>query len=311
MNGAADGVLVIGATGFIGSAVTSSLARRGRRVHALGRSDPALAFPAGVAHVRGSIEDTGLLRETLAHCGAIVHAAGATTPGSSARDPAFEITANLLPLARVLECATMFPRRHLVFLSSGGAVYGDAARGAGEATPLRPRSYYGAGKAAAEALIHVCTATTDWSATVLRPTNPYGPGQTAARGFAIVPTLFERALDGDAFPVWGDGSSVRDYCYIDDLVEAVLAALEHRPPAGFGVYNVASGSTASVAELAAACERASGRRIRLEVQPARAVDVAHVSPDGRAIAAALGWRSRVGLEDGLARTWRWFGTASG
>ena len=297
-------VLVLGANGFIGSTVASTLGRLGHSVQALGRGTPA-ASGQGVAWIHGSIEDTALLRDAVARCSQIVYVASVTTPSTSARDPALEVIGNLLPLARLLECANDFPQRRLVYLSSGGTVYGDLAAGANEATPLRPRSYYGAGKAAAEALLHACAATTDWTATVLRPTNLYGPRQPTARGFAIIPTLFARALDGACFQIWGDGSAVRDYCYIDDLVDAVLSALTARPPTRFAVYNVASGCTASITDLVGACERACGRSIRVELKPPRGVDVRHVAPDNRALTAALGWRPRVDLAEGLARTWDW------
>jgi UDP-glucose 4-epimerase len=306
---AAGNVLVLGSGGFIGSAITESLARTRRRVHAMGRSEVTTDAP-NVLRVRGSIEDTALLHESIASCEHIVYCASVTTPGTSAGDPTLEVLGNLLPLARVLECAADFPKRRLVFLSSGGTVYGDGGRGAVETTPLQPRSYYGAGKAAAEAMIHACVASSDWQATVLRPSNVYGPGQDLAKGFAIVPTLLARALDGLPFQVWGDGTAVRDYCFIDDLVEAagaVLAAPQIRP---FATYNVASGFTASIVELISLCEAATGRKIKTEYQRARGVDIAHVSPSNRTFLDSFAWRPRIDLAAGLARTWDWTRQAS-
>lgn len=297
-----DGVLVLGANGFAGNAISSQLAAGGRRVLAYGRSSQV---PRNVVAIQGSIEDATLLRSAIRDCSHIVHAASLTTPGTSALDPSLEVVGNLLPLARLLECAEEFPDKRLVYLSSGGAVYGDAANGANESTPVRPRSYYGAGKVAAEAMIHACTATTTWTACVLRPSNLYGPGQHTARGFAIVPTLFERALDGRQFHIWGDGSTVRDYCYIDDLVEAVQLVLAGDPLRRFAVCNVASGETASILDLVAACERTSGRSVAVSFSPARDVDVPRVVLDVSAI-RELGWRARVDLESGLRLTWEWF-----
>jgi len=301
-------VLVLGANGFVGAAIVAGLARSGRRVLAYGRAHVTATNP-NVESIQGSIEDSSLLHEAIAQCSDIVHVASLTTPGTSARDPALEVIGNLLPLARVLECANEFRQRHLVYLSSGGTVYGNLAANAVEATVLRPRSYYGAGKVAAEALIHACAETTDWCASVLRPSNLYGPGQETARGFAIVPTLFERARDGQPFQIWGDGLAVRDYCYIDDLVDAVRLVLECPTPQRFALYNVASGSTASIVDLIAACERVSGRPIARAFKPARQVDVVHVSPDSAAIRAALDWRPQIDLAEGLARSWRWMTAA--
>ncbi|MBN8481195.1 MAG: NAD-dependent epimerase/dehydratase family protein [Xanthomonadales bacterium] len=302
-----DSVLVLGSAGFLGSAIVQGLAAAGNHVLALGRSEQ-IGESDGVVRMRGSIEDGAQLQEALGRCDRIIYCASLTTPGTSARDPALEVLGNLLPLARVIECAHDFPACHLVYLSSGGTVYGDGGRDAVESTPLRPRSYYGAAKIGAEALLHACAATSDWRVTVLRPTNPYGPGQAIAKAFAVVPTLFQRAIDGARFPIWGDGSAVRDYCYVDDLVGAVLATLAHEHGGDqdrFRVFNVSSGDAVSVVELLRLCEQASARRIEIEFLPARSVDVAHVSPSHAALSAATGWRPSVPLGEGLARTWRW------
>ena len=175
-----------------------------------------------IVRLRGSIEDRQLLRSALSESDTIAYCAAMTTPGTSATDPALEVMGNLLPLARLLECASDFPEWHIIYLSSGGAIYGDDAEDATESNTLRPRSYYGAGKASAEAFLAACAAAGPWTATTLRPSNLYGPGQQASKGFAIVPTLFDRAKDGKTFQVWGDGSVVRDYLFLDDLVEAIV-----------------------------------------------------------------------------------------
>lgn len=304
MTAARSGVLVLGSAGFIGSAVCRHLAERNCKVHALGRSETEETHP-NLVRIRGSIEDRGLLREALGACESIVYAAAVTTPGSSARDPSLEVLGNLLPLSRLLECAADFPGRRVVYLSSGGAIYGEAARDACETDPLRPRSYYGAGKVAAEAFLHASVASSDWTAVSLRPSNLYGPGQHATKGFAIVPTLFDRAIDGQAFQIWGDGSSLRDYCYIDDLLEAIALSVEKPLKGNYNVYNVASGQAASILELIEACQLASGKPIRTEFRPLRGVDVACVSPSHQAISDELGWMPRVDLKTGLQRTWHW------
>ena len=304
MNTARPRVLVLGSAGFIGSALCRYLADRDFRVHALGRSEAEETHP-NLVRMRGSIEDRGLLREALAACEHVVYAAAMTTPGTSARDPGLEVLGNLLPLSRLLECAADFPGRRVVYLSSGGAIYGEAARDAGETDPLRPRSYYGAGKVAAEAFLHACVASSDWTAVSLRPTNLYGPGQHATKGFAIVPTLFDRAIDGQPFQIWGDGSSVRDYCHIDDLLAAIELAVVKPLKSDFNVYNVASGQSASILELVEACQLASGRPIRTEFRPLRGVDVACVSPSHQAISDELGWAPHFDLKTGLEQTWHW------
>ena len=98
---------------------------------------------------------------------------------------------------------------------------------------------------------------------------------------------------------------MRDYCYIDDLLEAIVLAIGADDGEAFRVYNVASGATASILELVDACEQASGKPINTVFKPARGVDVARVSPRPQRIADELGWKAQVDLATGLQRTWSW------
>ncbi len=297
-------VLVLGSTGFIGRHLVRELDRAGYRIFALARTETENSI-GNVHKIRGSAEDVDLLRTLLDRCDHIVHAAGTTTPSVSAASPQLEIAGNLNMLARLLALSGELPGKRLIYLSSAGAVYGDCPPQAEEGATLRPRSYYGAGKAAAEAFIHACTVTTDWSGVVLRPSNVYGPGQVAGKGFAIVPTVLASAAEGAPFYVMGDGSTVRDYCFVSDLIGLIMKAIESPQNAPFAVYNAASGQTASVLQLISACERSSGRKIDISFRPGRRIDVPNVSLDTKSVRSSYGWTAKVPLDEGLDRTWRW------
>src|SRR6185437_15213065 len=240
--------LILGASGFVGAALVQRLVQQGKHVIALGHAE-AIEHQGKLVRVRGTIEDCELLKALVPECSHVVHAASRTTPGTSAHEPELEILSNLLPLGNLLKCMAGFPGRILIYLSSAGAIYGEIAHDATECSPLRPRSYYGAGKAAAEAFIHANTMTSDTRAIIIRPTNLYGPGQPIGKGFAIVPTLLQRALDGQPFQIWGDGSAVRDFIYLDDLLDALIAVMTQPPDQKFGIYNIASGNLASILQL--------------------------------------------------------------
>ena len=213
-----SGILLIGGSGFIGRALAASFAAEGREVHVLSRK-PALGLPAGVqAHV-GDQGDKAVLNPLLARCAQVIHLASATTPGDTVWSPSAEAEASLLPALRFLECLQDFPESRVIFVSTGGALYGNA-EGANETTIPAPGSYHGAGKVALEAFFSVLGQRRPGGLTILRPSNIYGPGQALRAGFGIIPTLLERARDGGKVTIWGDGSSVRDYLYIDDMVAA-------------------------------------------------------------------------------------------
>lgn len=300
-----DGVLVLGSTGFIGAHLVDRLAGLGYHVYALARSE-VRSECGKVRRIKGSIDDEALLRKLVGRCRHVIHVASLTTPSASASAPLLEISGNLTALAQLLSLAMDFPERRMIYMSSAGAVYGDLAVDADESLSRRPRSYYGAGKAAAEMFIHACTTTTTWQAVVLRPSNIYGPGQHAARGFAIVPTLFARAADGGSFTIWGDGQTVRDYCHVSDLIDLIVKAIEHEGDTKYAVYNAASGEAISILELVAVCELSAGRRIDVEFQPARSVDVPHVSLNTNSARAVYRWKAKTPLREGLDQTWHWF-----
>lgn len=298
-----NAILIIGGGGFIGARLAAALRRSGSPVAVLGhglRDATAVDF----VQRHGSVEDAGLLRELLEISASVVYLASVTTPSASAREPGLEVTGNLLPLARFLEIAQTLPPRKLVFVSSAGAVYGDCADGAAEDAPLRPRSYYGAGKAASEAMLHAFAANGGWPTVVLRPTNVYGPGQLPVKGFAIVPTIFQRMLERRAFDIWGDGSVVRDYLYADDLCMLVAKILADDMPA-WSVFNVGSGAALSVLDLVHQCEQAADMRLEIQFHPGRAVDVPRAIPDIGALRQKLGWSAPTSTQTGLAQTWQW------
>jgi UDP-glucose 4-epimerase len=297
--------LVLGSTGFLGRALVDRLRRGGTDVIALSPSETE-SVERGLTRVRGSIEDRPLLDRLLAESGVVFFLATRTRPGLSAAAPTLEVSGNLAPLAGFLEAARNLAGRRLVFLSSAGAVYGDGARDAGEETPLRPRSYYGAGKAAAEAFVHAFTAAAAWTGVILRPSNVYGPGQLASKDYAVVPSLFRHALDGTAFPIWGDGLARRDYCFVDDLMDVAVRTVDAPLEARCTVLNACSGSSVSLLDLIATCERVSGRSIRTEFHSPRSVDVPVVSLRAEEARRRLGWKATVDLDEGLRRTWEWF-----
>jgi UDP-glucose 4-epimerase len=165
--------------------------------------------------------------------------------------------------------------------------------------PLAPKSAYGQSKLTIENYLQFYARTTDLEVSVLRMSNPYGPGQNTLGVQGLIAVAMGCLRDGRAIQVYGDGAAVRDYLYVDDAVNAMLLAASHAP----ALMNVASGVGHSVNEVLAAVERASGRRLDRIAFPARPADVQANILDNRRAAERLGWRPRIALDEGLARTW--------
>lgn len=295
----ADAALVVGA-GFLGRAIALKLAGAGCRITVLSPRAQDLSWPEGVMAVNGRQEDRALLGRLLADHGTAIHAAWGTTPGSSSGRPALEAELGLDPFLIFLETLQRFPQVRLLFLSSGGTVYGNpAVLPVPESAPLRPLSYHGAGKAAAELFLW---ARVPEKTLILRPSNIYGPGQPLRSGFGVIRNLLRCAAEGTPFQLWGDGMQTRDYLYVDDFTEAVFRLAAQRDLAG--VFNVGSGCATPLDALIELAGRAAGRRIRVERLPARDSDVRHIVLDIGRLRQEAGWQSGVSLEKGLAATWR-------
>jgi UDP-glucose 4-epimerase len=304
----ADGILLIGAGGFVGTRLLEALARRGERVIAVSRS--AFAAPEGnvESHVR-ALHEVDDFAPLLARARVVVHVASASTPGSSAGRPVHELDENVRPALALLEALQTHPRLPLVYVSSGGTLYSrvldDAAD---ELAAVYSRSYHGAGKIAIEHFIEAYCNQLDGNATVLRPSNLYGPGQVERPGFGIVPRAFGTLMRGETLHVWGDGSAERDYLYIDDFTRLLLAVVDAAAEPGFRVFNACSGSSIDLNGLFALVERVTSRELRRSYDAGRPVDAPSVRMRANRAREAFGWTAEVGLADGLERTWRWFNT---
>lgn len=277
-------VLLLGGTGFVGSALANRLKQEMKTVHSIGR------------------HDAGRLEQALPQCNTVVHLATTSTPGSSATCPELELP-NIALTLHLLELLQERPEAHLIFFSSGGTIYGNPEQlRVSEESPTAPLCNHGAGKAAQEAFCHALR-TRGHAVTVLRPSNAYGPGQTLRHGFGLVRTLLEHVRCGTSPEIWGDGENVRDFIYIDDVVEATMRLIEL--PQDSGTYNLGSGVGYSINQVLRFVETKCGRELETIYRPARGIDVRSVVLDNSRLNERLGWQASVGLEEGIARTWEW------
>lgn len=294
--------LVLGAGGFIGTHLVRALDANGTPVIAATRTP--LAMPHDRIHnIVDPFVDAAAFDALLGECRVVIHAAAHSTPGSSMARP--QLDGDLRTTLALLEALQAHPDCRLVFLSSAGTIYGDRAQPAREDDSLRPRSYHGAGKAAAEHFIEAWATQHDATAVVLRPSNVYGEGQTARRGFAIVPTAMRCARDGTELQVYGDGWQIRDYLHVRDLTRLCMAATHTPLPAGTHVLNAASGVPTALNTLLDKIETVSGRPLRRRHIEARSADVRSALVDPSKAAARLGWHAAIPLLEGLAATWDW------
>lgn len=288
-------MLVTGGAGFIGSHVVERLVADGEPVVVLDDlSEGSAAFlPAEAELVTADVADLAT-RDLIAHLRprAIIHAAAQISVPRSMVEPARDRAVNLVGTEHVIAAAQACGGVRVVFLSSGGGIYGETPAPAAEDAPPRPKSYYSVHKYAAEQYLEL----SGLPYATARLANVYGPRQRAGLEGAVAAIFAERLQAGLPVAIHGDGEQRRDFVHVTDAADALVALL--RSPLN-GVWNVGSGQPVTINTLLATAERVFGPAVAVRYVPARAGDVTTSTLDVRMIARDLGWRARVDLEAGL------------
>ncbi len=297
-------VLVLGGNGFIGSHLVDSLLAVGARVRVFDRA-PERYRPLlhGVEFMQGDWGDTAALAEALADVDTVFHLISTTVPGTSNLDPVGDIQSNLVHTVRLLELMRAAGVRRLVYLSSGGTVYGIPERDpVPEEHPLRPISSYGIVKVAIENYLLMEERLHGLQPVILRASNPYGPRQGHGGVQGVIGTFLWKIAHDEPIQLWGDGSIVRDFIHVRDLARLCVMVAQCGVT---GCYNAGSGQGHSIAEIIETIDSVLGRRIEPIRKPGRGFDVPRVVLDISAVQQATGWKPEIGLADGVSETWEW------
>jgi UDP-glucose 4-epimerase len=305
-------VLVIGGLGFIGRRLVETLTERGARVTVMTLSrerhrDAAVAQEArGVRIVEGDVRDRSALEALVADQHIVFNLAGQSGAVRSMEEPWADLSVNvggMLALVEALRCENRMAR--IVFASSRLEYGRVGPEPVAETQPVNPMCLHAIHKLVAEDYLRLYERLYGISYAVARITNPYGPGQPRARtDYGVVNRLIHLALADETLPIYGDGRQRRDYIYIDDVVEALLA-MAARDSRTSGIYNVGTGIGTPIAEMATAIARAAGGgRVAFVPWPplAEQIETGDFIADITRIRTELGWQPHVSLEEGLRRT---------
>jgi UDP-glucose 4-epimerase len=302
--------LVTGGAGFIGSNLVDALLARGDEVTVVDdlstgrRENLDGALGAGARLVEIDIRDGAALSEEVrgARPEAVFHLAAQIDVRKSIADPAFDASVNVGGTANLLEAARTADAKRFVFVSTGGAIYGE---GEGqelpltESAPIAPLSPYGQSKFAAEGYLSLYERLYGLSGVSLRLGNVYGPRQDPLGEAGVIAIFCGRLRDGGRPTVFGDGRQTRDYIYVGDVVAAALAAVGSEAS---GPINVGTGRETDVLELAQMLGELEGVEFEPEMAPARTGEVQRIAVDPGRAGRELGWSAQTALEDGLRLT---------
>lgn len=296
--------LVLGGNGFIGSHLVDALLAEGARVRVFDRLPERYRPPLpNIDFVQGDWGDSAALAEALADVDTVFHLISTTVPGTSNLDPVGDIQGNLINTVRLLELMRTMGVRRMVYLSSGGTVYGvPECDPVPEEHPLRPISSYGIVKVAIENYLSMEARLHGLKPAILRASNPYGPRQGHGGVQGVIGTFLWKIAQGEPIQLWGDGSIVRDFIHVRDLARLCITVASSGVT---GSYNAGSGQGHSIAQIISAINAVIGVSVEPLRKPGRGFDVPRVVLDIGKVRRATGWGPEIGLEDGLRETWEW------
>ncbi len=308
-------VLITGGAGFIGTTLARRLVDANEVVavdnlHRNALAGTELEAHPGFRFVEGDVLDPVRLAELVEGCTHIVHAAGIAGVDTVLQSPVRTMRVNVIGTYNVLEAAatTLDTLERLVEFSTS-EVFGQHAFNVqeGHVTSIgsvgEARWTYAVSKLAGEHMAHAYQAELGVPAVSVRPFNIYGPGQI---GGGAIRAFIEAALAGGDLEIHGDGSQIRAWCYVDDMVEALLLALEHPAAVGesFNVGNARSAVT--IYDLATRVKRLTGCPGEIRFVPLEYTDVELRIPNIQKARTLLGFEARVELDEGLERTIAWY-----
>lgn len=297
--------VIFGGGGFIGSAVTDRLLRDQHEVRIFERPrvTPYRIFDKHehVEWITGDMLSTHDVSDAIKGASVVLHLVSFTLPKSSNDDLVYDVETNLVSTIQLLNAMVAQKINKIIFVSSGGTVYGAPKYlPIDEQHPTDPLVSYGITKLAIEKYLLMFQHLYNIKAIILRVANPFGPRQRVETAQGAVTTFLHRALREEPIEIWGDGSVIRDYLYIDDVADAFARAIEYSGP--HSVFNISSGTGTSLNELVSILSGLLNKSVACNYLEGRQIDVPVSILSNKLANAELGWLPRVSLRDGIALT---------
>lgn len=307
-------ITIFGGGGFIGSTIADRLLRDGHvlRIFERPRVPPYRHFgpTEQVEWITGDLMSRHDVSDAIAGVDAVLHLVSTTLPKNSNDDPVYDVQSNLVATLQMLDVMVEHKVRRLVFISSGGTVYGDPVYvPVDEKHPTEPVVSYGITKLAIEKYLRMYARQGRIDPVILRVTNPYGERQRIETAQGVVGVFIHRVLSGQPIEIWGDGSVMRDFLYVQDVAEAFALALGYRGKEH--VFNISSGVGTSLNDLIGMLEAVLDVPVVRNYKPGRGFDVPVSVLSNELAKRELGWAPSVDMRTGIARTAAWVRATQG
>lgn len=296
---------VIGANGFVGSYLVDRIAQKEDVwVRAFDRysKDPQFIKRDNIEVVKGDMFSDSDLHSLVVGADYVIYSFSSTTPFLSDSDPYIDIKENLMRSVRLFEYCAKEGVSKVVFISSGGAIYGSVTEYhvATELDTPHPVSPYGINKLSTEHYLEYFKRKFGTEYVTYRLTNPYGPRQVLKHNQGVVPAFIDKIKKGEELVVYGDGTSSRDYIYMDDAARMIADTFDRDNE--WPVYNIGSGQQTSVNDIIDALAKASKKKPKVEYKEPPKTFLAHSSVSIDRFLGEFGDYRLMPLAEGLKRT---------
>jgi UDP-glucose 4-epimerase len=299
-------ILVLGGSGFLGSHIVDKFLSEKHDVSVYDLYPERFRrSPAGIKFYTGDFGNVGALDELIATgFDAVIHCVSTTTPKSSNESPEFDIQSNVIGTLYLLDICVKRKVGKVVFLSSGGTVYGDIGDRdkVDETHAVRPMCSYGVSKLTIEHYLDVYRHLRGLDYVALRLSNPYGERQSPLRALGALTVFLHRTLKLQSVEIWGDGSVTRDFIYVGDVANAVYLATVN--PIS-GIYNVGTGTGLSLRDILARIHDVVGVEPSVTWLASRSFDVPRIVLDASKLQCATNWSTTTSIQDGVGITADW------
>ncbi|MGV3583206.1 MAG: NAD-dependent epimerase/dehydratase family protein [Methylophilus sp.] len=290
-------IIVLGGNGFIGSYIVDRLVAANHELVVYGRSVNETIKNPAVRYVQGDFSDSVKLSEAITGSDVIVHAISSTVPSTSNLDPIADIQQNLVSTVRLLQLMAQSDVKRLVYLSSGGTVYGKPNQlPVPETHALNPICSYGVVKVAIENYIEMYHELYGIQPIIIRASNPYGDRQSHSGVQGALSTFLYNNLHHKNITIWGDGETRRGYVYIDDLVDFCELAIESSE---IGTFNVVADKNHSLNELIQMIEKVTGIQSHVIYKEGRAFDIKEMHLDITKARSTFDWAPKYSVPEGI------------
>jgi UDP-glucose 4-epimerase len=302
--------LVLGGGGFIGTNLCKALLPKVESLRGFGRRQ---AFPSalvGVDWFPGNFADSSALAAAVENCDIVFHLITTTTPFSSNVDKIADLESNVVSTLHLLDACREAQVKRVIFISSGGTVYGKHVPiPTSENAATDPIVSYGISKLVIEKYLELYRTLYGLDYQVLRVANPYGPYQTALKNQGVISAFLNKIMFNKTIEIWGDGSVIRDYIYIDDVVDALLLSASYHGKSR--VLNIGSGVGHSLNDIVQTISVLMNKEISVKYVKARTSDVPASILNISLAQKELNWQPKTEFKEGLEKTIRWLAKEQG